>query len=153
MAKIKMFGFLFLLFISMFLVSCSLFDGQLKVIKKAEDVANNWDMAKFSEIYENSNNLNKINIYKENVFDILRTACEGEIYFKIINKTFIVKERTKIIINMYCNGVVDFKKLSDKYDEYKNAVRQEAKKDNFIDDANVYLIQKNGSWLIQDFQY
>ena len=141
---------LFLLFGVLLLVSCSLFDGQLNVIKKAEDIANNWDEGKFKEIYENPDNFDEVNDYKENNFGILRKVCEGKISFKIVDKNIISDDKTKVTIDMYCDGAVDFRKLGE---GYENAVRQEAKKDNLIDNANVVLVKKEDKWLIDEFNW
>lgn len=141
----------FLLFLIIFLVSCSLFDEQLKIIKEIENIANNWDDDNFKEIYVNPNNLNEVNDYKENAFGILRTVCEGKIYFKIVDKTIISDDKVNVTIDMYCNEAVDFKKLGK---DYENFTRLEAKKDNNIDyNTRVTLIKKDNKWLIEDFDW
>lgn len=141
---------LFLVSIAIFLVSCGSFNKQLEIIKKAEEIANAWNSEKFKEIYVNPNSVNEVNDYKENTFGILRTVCEGTISFKVEGKPVVGKDKTDLAITMYCNGAVDFKKLGA---GYENAVRQEAKKDNFIDNANVVLVKKEGKWLIEGFEY
>ncbi|MBI2647128.1 hypothetical protein HYW99_01510 [Candidatus Woesearchaeota archaeon] len=146
--KTKLFVFLFLLSISIFLISCT--NQKSRVISQAELIANNWDDNKFMEIYSEPNNFGKINDFRENAFGILRTVCEGKIYFKTIEEKAISDDKIELIINMYCDGAVDFKKLGAGYENY---IKKEANKDNLIDDAKIILVDKNGKWLIDDFNY
>lgn len=76
--------------------------------------------------------------------------CEGKISFKVVDKPVVSKDKTDVTIAMYCNGAVDFRKLGK---GYENAVRQEAKEDNLIDNAKVVLVNKDSRWLIENFDY
>lgn len=139
---------LFLLFGVLFLVSCSLFDEQLKVIKKAEDIANNWDDVKFSEIYENPSAFDEINSYKKNAFDFFRDVCQGEIIFKIANKTMVNEDKSNARIYIYCDGHVNFEKLY-----YKDIAGSDGDKHQLIHIGQFALVRKHNRWLIEDFDY
>lgn len=134
----------------LFLSGCNSFDKQLEVIKKAEDITNSWNSEKFKEIYVNPNNVDEVNDFKENAFGILRAVCEGAISFKVEGKPVVSKDRTDVIVTMLCNGAVDFRKLGE---GYENAVRQEAKENNVIDNAKIVLVKKEGKWLIESFEW
>ncbi len=122
----------------------------LDCIKKIENVANVWSDDNFKEIYVNPGDSGKINEFKGTAFGILRTVCEGDISFRIINVTVVAKDEFNAKINMYCNGAVDFKKLGK---NYENAIRKEAKPDNLIDYADVFLIKKGDACLLEKFNY
>lgn len=135
--------------ISSFLIGCSLFNPQLKAINKAEEAANNIDDAKLNEMYINPSDLEKFDNFKSG-FTTLRTVCEGNIHFKIIKKNTISDDKSDITIGMYCDGAIDFRKAGK---GYENAVRQEAKKDNLIDTAEVTMVKKEDKWLIESFDW
>ncbi|MBI2128646.1 hypothetical protein HYU07_00255 [Candidatus Woesearchaeota archaeon] len=119
-------------------------------INKLENIADVWSDDGFREIYFNPDDSNKIKDFKELAFGILRTVCEGNISFRIINVTVIAKDEFNAKINMYCNGAVDFTKLGK---NYENAVRKEAKPDNLIDRADIFLIKKGDACLLKNFNY
>lgn len=122
----------------------------LDCIKKLENVANVWNDEGFKEIYIDPDDSDKINDFKEGAFGILRAVCEGDISFRIINVTVVTKDEFNAKINMYCNGAVDFKKLGK---NYENAVRKEAKPDNLIDHADVFLVKNGDECLLKKFNY
>ena len=136
-------------FISLFLIGCSLFNPQSKVINKAEEAVNNLDDAKLSGIYIEPSDIEKFDNFKRG-FTTLRTVCEGNIYFKVTKRNIISDDKAELTIGMYCNGAIDFRKAGK---GYENALRQEAKKDNLIDTAKVSLVKKDNEWLIEDFDW
>jgi len=139
-----------LLIVVILLAGCSLFDEQAKVVKNLEIVINDLDTNKFKELYVNPNNITGIDEYKDGTFSTLRKVCDGRVYFKILNKIIISDDKSEITANMYCDGAVDFKKLGQ---HYENAVRQEAKKDNLIDQVKIVFVQKRGKWFIENFDW
>ena len=135
--------------ISLFLIGCSSFNPQSKVINKAEEAANNLDDAKLIGIYLEPSDIEKFDNFKRG-FTTLRAVCEGNIYFKVTKRNIISDDKAELTIGMYCNGAIDFRKAGK---GYENALRQEAKKDNLIDTAKVSLVKKDNEWLIEDFDW
>lgn len=142
---------LFLLTILFFLIGCSFLDKKISLIEKAEDIANRWDTDKFKEIYADPNNLDKINFFKNDAFGELTKICEGKIHFKILNFTYVSKDRYNAIINTYCNGDVGFRTLGEGIGNFSKV---ESNGGILLDEnAKMVLISKKGKWLIEDFQY